>query len=451
MLYERKELKSLTEYPCKEWAKIVNHLWQNGSSEQPYFTSIAFPYSGYYVMRDGWKNDSLFLWMISARAGRGHHTGNINSISIIGYGRHLIIDSGASSYGNKKFVNEDQWDIIKGIDEYRETFGHNSIVVDGKGQRMVLLEDKDIKPYNETIQARWLTSDVFDFTEGFYNDGYGNTKEENITVMHHRQLIFVKEVKCWIVIDKMIADKPHKYTQTWNFQAPDFEWDDWENHIWQTVGYKESDVNVDEENNIIFTSDYRGGNIFIYNFSDQNVSYNKYYGNKDPYFGWMSPRVVCKRIPKVDVHASIEGQKGETILVTAIVPTENINSNINEINNISSDGKYGFSTVFENGTKLTHISNKLKEEIKIGRITAIAESLTLAEDTNGNIRGMVLSCESMSVDQENCNDNCTNFEFLINAGGFKMTNEITIPSTMKWVEEENGLKVKYRDEVCSIG
>jgi hypothetical protein len=69
----------------------------------PIFTSIALPYSGYYLMRNGWTNQSSSLFFKSSRAGAGHNHSDNNSIELCAYGRHLLVDREAPPYNVDHF------------------------------------------------------------------------------------------------------------------------------------------------------------------------------------------------------------------------------------------------------------------------------------------------------------------------------------------------------------
>ena len=189
----------LKNFPDLLAQQVVDALADHGEATAIPFTSVAFPYSGYYVLRDGWRWDSRYLWLMAARRGSGHATENINSIALAAFGRHLLVDSGPESYGNPDFLPEDQRPYEKAIDQYADaSVSHNTVIVDGQSQRRLIYGENfpDRRPYKKPINARWLHTDDFDFVEGKYDDGYGNDVATDIRAVHLRQIIFVRPADC---------------------------------------------------------------------------------------------------------------------------------------------------------------------------------------------------------------------------------------------------------------
>ena len=148
----------------------------------PTETSYAFPYAGYYVMRDGWDISSPYLIFDAGYFGSGHqHEDKLNFV-LYAYGQPLIIDPGIHRYVRDAF---EQY--------FRSSRGHNSIMVDGKGQRRGLHLRKEEIPDSET---RWISQKEFDFAQGWYRDGFSTRSQrekdmENLEKdIHHRRSIF---------------------------------------------------------------------------------------------------------------------------------------------------------------------------------------------------------------------------------------------------------------------
>ncbi|MBI1926929.1 alginate lyase family protein [Candidatus Poribacteria bacterium] len=123
----------------------------------PNKTSHAFSYAGYYVMRDNWHSDAQYLVFDGGCFGAGHpHEDKLN-FSLYAHGRPLIIDPG-----------DDQTSDAFG-DYFRSSRGHNSLMIDGKGQCRALMADEEIIPDPDT---RWMTTPSFDFVEGWYKEAW---------------------------------------------------------------------------------------------------------------------------------------------------------------------------------------------------------------------------------------------------------------------------------------
>ncbi len=83
------------------------------------------PYAGYFVMRSGWETDASYYAVLDAGPlGYGHvHQDKLNLV-VWAWGRELLFDGGGGSYERSK------WRAYA-----TDTFGHNTVLVDGKPQR----------------------------------------------------------------------------------------------------------------------------------------------------------------------------------------------------------------------------------------------------------------------------------------------------------------------------
>jgi hypothetical protein len=311
--------------------EVADALFGSAAKDKPSFTSIAFPYSGYYALRGGWTNEALYMWFTAPRKGPGHSLENINSLAVAAYGRHMLVDSGPDPYGNKSFLPEDQWAYMKAITDYSySSFSHNTLIVDGQSQRRLIYGElfSEIKPYEKPINARWHRSPNFDFAEGYYNDGYGNEKHINISVTHNRQIVFVKCANLWIVRDIAKSNEPHKYTQVWNFPPP------YMRETKEKFGFSNSQVEIDKSAKLVHTTDPNGPNISLYHFTSMPLEYDKYFGQIKPWLGWFSFNIGGRRMESADVHVSWE-DKADSSLVTLIIPHREKEAPIKSLEDLS--------------------------------------------------------------------------------------------------------------------
>jgi hypothetical protein len=175
----------------REDFKYVKTSGKEGA--QPKQASYAFPYAGYYVMRDGWDISSPYLMFDAGYFGSGHqHEDKLNFV-LYAYGQPLIIDPGIHRYVRDAF---EQY--------FRSSRGHNSIMVDGKGQRRGLHLRKEQIPDPET---RWISQKEFDFVQGWYRDGFSTRSQREKDMedlerdIHHRRSIFHPRGGYYIVRD----------------------------------------------------------------------------------------------------------------------------------------------------------------------------------------------------------------------------------------------------------
>ncbi len=430
---------------------LDNVVWNPGDvpegnpdrSPLPAFTSIYYPYGGFAVMRSGWDRNAYHLFMKTSRRGSGHLDESGNQIQLTAFGKTMLVDAGPDSYSPA--------DTEANLNDYFvSSFAHNTMAVDHLTQLMYKTPGA-FTGYEQPIQARWLTSDKFEFVEGTYDNGYGTGYEEakpSLTgVQHDRQVIYVKELGAFIVTDRMIWDDKndqasHDYTQMWNFDR----------------SYAENDVQI--LGNSIFTSAAEGPNLEMYHFSaahrasqDPSSLYTKYYANSQPLLGYFRNKTTEKAEPKVDVHVDWEGH-GDQLIVTLIHPFQN-NVAAEKLNmmpgtNADHPEAEGFHAK-KAGTDLYYQTAKNgKEVLHAGFITVKGEAL-LAVKSGDEWRGIVLGAESWSVNGKEQPLASANFEFEFrnrdvagNKPGNILTQEFGVPETFQWVERNGGLVPAYR-------
>ncbi len=373
--------------------RVIEWIENQQDDSEVSFTSIAFPYGGYYVMRSGWRSNDQYMFFKTSRRAAGHMHEDCNSIFLTAFGRNILIDSGNYNYSDDE--------LSKTINRYFfASFSHNTICVDDEGQnRMeasvaikdepgftndhILDEVERLKALQKPINKRWHTSKYFDFSEGEYSDGYGTS---NINVAHERQVFFIKE-GIWIVLDRMRAEGNHKYTLNWQL-SPEYE---------------QEDVAIDTDNNCIYTKDDKGANIAIYSFNNgTSLHYEKKYGEEEPYSGWYA-REYNQMEKSIDVRVNWEGENDQ-LMVSCLYPFMGSKHNIKDIkpisNSIENNNACGFKLILTDDEEIIFISRANEEPIEFETISFIGESLLVLKDKTENTRGLALGCREIVINGE---------------------------------------------------
>ena len=141
--------------------------------EPPKETSYAFPYAGYYVMRDCWRPEAQYLLFDAGHFGEGGRPhGDKLSFALYAYGRRLIVDRGdggaAEGNGMGRSASEGY---------FRSSRAHNSLIIDGRGQRRGRMGEAEVVPDPD---SRWISTPSFDFAEGWYKGGYGDDGDDAV-------------------------------------------------------------------------------------------------------------------------------------------------------------------------------------------------------------------------------------------------------------------------------
>lgn len=405
--------------------RILKSFTSSGDNDVR-FNSIVFPYGGYSVLRDKKEYDGMYLWFIFSRHGMGHCNENANAVNISAFGRNFLVSCGAESYRHPDFVPADQKGYIEQIDAYqRSSFGWNTVIADGMSQkRYINGETKWDGAYKDPIKSIFFTSDIFDYTEGAYSDGYGN-KNTTVNASHKRRIYFVKPLKIWLIEDEMQSDAPHEYTQIWNFppiithefsqshHKPQAFFESEPNN-YGIAGFYDEDIKIDEEKKTVYTAREGEPNLFMYHLTDEKLRYDRFFGELSPALGWLSPGFSGRRFPKTDIHVTWR----QASLITLIAPSKNEISPVKAIERIGNSIRletYAGSCIFAKGKYES-------EELSIS-----ARSVLIYEN-----KGFVLGCEKFVYNGKSVKE-YENFEFTHKNG--KITQKCAeYPKGFKWLD-----------------
>jgi len=188
----------------------------------PQYTGVHYPDAKIVVLRSDWSTDALTMF-ISSRVGGGHYHVDQNHLSLYGYGRNLLVDTGMSSYsgGHPHF----DW-------QRHQTRSHNTVEVDENG--FPRLEQAGSNRILEgDCKSEFFVSERVEYFKG-YAAGYPN-------VSHNRSVMYLKAPGLYIVADIMSPNdgKEHIYDQCWHFSPEiDFTVDQDAGRVWSSQAGK---------------------------------------------------------------------------------------------------------------------------------------------------------------------------------------------------------------------
>lgn len=167
------------------------------AAAEPEKQSIAFPESGYYVMRDGWTAHSNYLLFDCGPHGidnSGHAHADALSFELAVNGRTLLIDPGTYTYTGSKEMRD--W--------FRSSVAHNTLTVDNESSSVC------DGPFSWKTMARsecssWITQEQFDYVVASH-DGFRRLAEP---ATHTRSIMFVKN-NYWVVRDRVESPGDHQ-------------------------------------------------------------------------------------------------------------------------------------------------------------------------------------------------------------------------------------------------
>jgi len=240
-------LKGVEKYNNQEWKYIAT----NGESgvkpaEGP---SYFFPWAGHLISRSGFDKDAQWSFYDVGPWGSGHQHNDKLHISVSAYGRDLLVDAGRFAYTGE--VAKKYRGYAKG------TQGHNSVLIDGKGQ----LPGERVAE-EALSEKHWAITPDYDYAWGSF-DNY----EDLENVKHNRAMMYVRG-EFWVVLDQIETGEPRTIETFWHWH-PDCK------------------VDVDKKG-VISTKNERG-NLLIVPVEKTDWKVNVVEGQEEPEIqGWYS-------------------------------------------------------------------------------------------------------------------------------------------------------------------
>jgi hypothetical protein len=240
-------LSSAKRHHNKEWEYIAT----NGESGiKPSKMSFIFPWAGQLISRSGFDIDAHWSFFDIGPWGSGHQHNDKLHISLSAFGRDLLVDGGRFAYTGE--VSDKFRSYARGSES------HNVLLIDGKVQM------PGPKLAEKPLPRKCFKIDKdFDFACGSF-DSY---LDQSGNVEHNRSLFYVRG-EFWVVVDRIITDKPREIDALWHWH-PECE--------------------VEKDNLIVKTINDKG-NLAIIPVSHQKFDLDLVKGQEKPNIqGWYSP------------------------------------------------------------------------------------------------------------------------------------------------------------------
>lgn len=249
----------------KDWEYIIT----NGKKgDNPRCLSVHFPWGGQTVMRNNYSSDAHWSFFDTGPSGISptHLHRDKLHLSIHAFGRDLLVDSGSLHHIQDKWRNS----------YFNSSFGHNVVIVDGKGQKA---PERLRRSKNE---SNFISTPEYDFAWGKYDGGYAEDKlgvrvgynnRLKGEIIHERFVVYLRG-KFWIVIDHLISDRKRDIKTLWHFHP---------------------DCNIESCEQTVRTTDKNKGNLLIKPLN-QPDALKVVKGQEKPYIqGWYSQKYNTKQ------------------------------------------------------------------------------------------------------------------------------------------------------------
>lgn len=311
-------------------------------------SSVCFPYSATTVMKNSNDTDAVYMWHFAARAGSGHAVENVNSVQMSAFGMPMLVNAGASTYGNIGFVPEEQWDMIPEYDKYQHSsYGSNTVLIDGKSQgRLKYGENNKIDKYTGCCDNAFFTDENFDYSHGVYNGLYYDNQGE-FDAEHIREVIYIKKYNVFIIKDTLKAEGEHEFTARFGIMPEEGQnrQNTVEEELYLTAGYCKDEVVIDQNHVYTIKKGYPNFEIYAPE-KGRNITYE--YGERKLCRGWFRGAIRSGAKEKYDISVSWQGRDiSENIMVIAVsenekLPIKEISSEDGILNIILETGKITF-------------------------------------------------------------------------------------------------------------
>ncbi len=395
-------------------SSIFSQIFGDKSSA-PKFTSVAFPYTGYYAMRNSWDSDSQYIFFNGTRFGSGHTEMNKLEVQYHAYGERLLMSS-PESYSN---LDED----TPYNRYFASGYGNNTVMVDGYSQHRNI---NDTDHFSTPEKGLWHTSDSFDYADNIYENGYNtyldnwDEREPVVTdVKHKRQVLMDKENIIALVVDEMQTEGEHDYSLIWNFDKK------FHNSDMVTADGSSKKISA-------YANDGKAG-LELYNFGKVPVSYQIACGEKEGgiYKGWYLPKYGTFYEESVHTETEFSGIGNQKIF-TLLNPTEGGVSKIESYEEFENGA--GFSIKLKNGTKIVCLSGNTT----YGDINFSGNLLYLTINTNGAVKGVAIGTEKIEISGSTYTGDEKYFEFELKDRDITVRSAIEPVSGFSW---NNGVPV----------
>ncbi len=273
--------KAAAVFDRPHWHYIASRGTEGQPPADP--PSRFLPWAGQLVSRSGWEADAHWSFFDIGPYGHGGH-GHPDKLhlSVMAYGRHLLVDTGRFAYQGRL------------AEKFRKPYamhsrGHNVILIDGKSQgkgEAAVSAPLENDACAVDPDTDWAAGSI----DGF--DGLEGTAT-------HRRAVLYRRGQYWVVVDRIESDRPRTIRAHWHF------------HPAATVRLQDTAA---------VTTDPDAGNLRLTPSGNPDWNVRAVRGQEEPeLLGWYSPRYGDIE-PTTVVTYEAEIDKGQTTFAWLIVP-----------------------------------------------------------------------------------------------------------------------------------
>lgn len=271
-VYGPQSLDTQAPWVCAEpeAKRMLDAVFGTGANEKPKHLSDVSPFIGEIILRGAWDSNAPFFYMHAGRMPNSGCFDDATAFRVHDFGQNLLLASPLTVDG--------RWQNAH--------FG----MVDNVGSKSEYLACND----GQLSLGRWHSSSHFDFAEGFYAGAYENKTgrqyrttfqpggnslrlknlgEPAVTnVRVAREVFFVRDPACWIVVDRIASPAPHTYRQSYDLFTPVAKLD-WHRRAKTPIPNATNRVVFDETARMIRTDNPGFPDVVLHHFSSSPLRY----------------------------------------------------------------------------------------------------------------------------------------------------------------------------------
>ncbi len=193
--------KNISDAAAKYRRPDWNYVATNGTqgTKPDVGPSVFFPWAGQLISRNGYGKKVHWSFFDVGPWGSGHQHNDKLHLSVMAYGRDLLVDAGRFAYTGS---------VAQKFRKYAlGSQGHNLVLADGKGQAAGPKVTTEPTPEKHFFIGK--DYDYASATMGAFTDIVG-------TFEHTRSVLYLRD-NFWVVVDRLKTDRPRTIETLWHW------------------------------------------------------------------------------------------------------------------------------------------------------------------------------------------------------------------------------------------
>lgn len=404
--YITKSLPSALTDPVNK--AVVANLLAKSAVEDPGYTSEAFPYGGYYIMRENWNRDARYLYFHDYRPAENGNWRHHKNIYLQAFGQRML--------------NSFRWEsplLVDGAGNMHESLF--DLYPEELKKRGIFGTHAEHSAWQEPLPSRWHTSARFDLAEADLKMPYAQKFDDKPPVFvddvaHARQVVFLRDAGAWIVTDRITAGKPHDYRLVWGFEPDRLNPPGWEKDfrnknkkegLPREEAYSKEQIVVDAKSRAIRTENPKRPNLSIYHAASLPIQLKPgdITQNNDAMFGnnyQTGPRFRMDR---------------SAVVASLLYPRNTGAADMAEFVPVAVPDGAAFDAKTPEGVAVQYRAGLAGRDLEAGPVKARAATLVVSRPPGRPLAGIALDCTELHVDGTAVAVPSADFEFSVDTSG----------------------------------